>query len=985
MSTLRISNIEAKADASSPTVNEKLKFTSSPSAGQDPLLHLDGLHAASGITTIGINTTGNTITVKGNDVNFAGIVTALRFSGPFTDLTINDDLTVSDGLTVSGIATFNNDVEFVGPTAGITSAYWDKSANKLIFKDNSKLVLGTGEDFTMYHDGSGNTILQDDNNFYIKGNSVYIQANQGEPSAYFTYNGPVKLFYDGGTHTTPKLQTSGIGVTVTGTIDLDTISKSISKTAVDLFVYDTRKDSDGGAWRKRTSHTSWYNETLGTSTRGSRKEFPAVALIVAETGTLTIYDGDDPELPMWMVFEVNTASADIFINDSSSTISSIAALNGRIFVGSTRTSTTGNLTGIDFIGDRGGMVYTSSADIRTYSAGIGQRNDGSGNWLAGTSNWFTKGPIVNRNVNDVAMTVLPNAPTDDVTGILIPTIVLTTAGGVTVIKDDGYAYDIQQSLNWKHVNIGEVKGRKVANYTFSTGGTVRHTYLDNIGLDAGNNTSYEDYPFSVPSYESTNGPRGGDVYGNDKKGLAIYDRWDDPGSNNNADYDDLLAYITSKSNSGWMYGDIKGAWLADTTTGTMNKSSATELVTNGTAWTGASGTTAPNGWTSFGHAQSVFTVDSGPRLKIGNGAANNATAMHQNITTVVGTTYTLYFDYEVHSSAQYAIIRVGTATLNGSLGYLYGTSTSSTSSSLTFVATTTSTNVSVQIQAASGNAHIWVDNISLKAIGSADRSIRAHAGAGGANGLAVYGTITKTAVATGAELVAYSGNGTSNYLEQPYNADLAFGTNEEFTAMGWLYTTNVGGGQVIFDRSVTYNSSRDFQSWIAADLRYMTLYIGGSQTVNTGNNAFENNQWFHFCCFRRKNNAYIYINGEEKGHGVGSTNTSVASGNRSMKILYDMNSNTKMALFRFSKGAPTDEHIKKIYEDEKRLFAPNAKCTLHGSSDEILALAYDDSTDIIHAGTSAGRSEFVGLNRINNTTTAVATAISASNGFVADE
>ena len=762
------------------------------------------------------------------------------------------------------------------------------------------------------------------------------------------------------------------------------IKAKISDEATSVFIYDTSKDSDGGAWRKRTSHTSWYNETLGSSTRGSRKEFPAVALIVAETGTLTIYDGDDPELPMWMVFEVNTASTDIFINDSSSTISSIAALNGRIFVGSTRTSTTGNLTGIDFIGDRGGMVYTSSADIRTYSAGIGQRNDGSGNWLAGTSNWFTKGPIVNRNVNDVAMTVLPNAPTDDVTGILIPTIVLTTAGGVTVIKDDGYAYDIQQSLNWKNVNIGEVKGRKVANYTFSTGGTVRHTYLDNIGLDAGNNIAYEDYPFAQPSYESTNGPRGGDVYGNDTKGLAIYDRWNDPGSLNNADYDDLLTYITSKSNTGWMYGDIKGAWLADTTTGTMNKSSATELVTNGTAWTGASGTTAPNGWTSWGFAQSAFTIDSG-RLKIGNGAANNATAMHQNITTVVGTTYTLYFDYEVHSSAQYAIIRAGTSALNGSLGYLYGTSTSSTSSSLTFVATTTTTNISVQLQATSGNAYVWVDNISLKAIGSADRSVTAHVGANGANGLAVYGTITKTAVATGADLVAYSGNGGTNYLEQPYNSDLAFGTNEEFTAMGWLYTTNVGGGQIIFDRSVTHNSSRDFQSWIAADLRYMTLYIGQTQTVNTGNNAFENNQWFHFCCFRRKGNAYIYINGEQKGFGAGSTNTSVASGNRSMKILLDMNSNTKMALFRFSKGAPTDEQIKKIYEDEKRLFAPNAKCTLYGSSDEILALAYDDSTDIIHAGTSAGRSEFVGLNRINNTTTAVATAISASNGFVADE
>ena len=29
-------------------------------------------------------------------------------------------------------------------------------------------------------------------------------------------------------------------------------------------------------------HTSWYNETLNTATRGSRREFPAVAVIVAE-------------------------------------------------------------------------------------------------------------------------------------------------------------------------------------------------------------------------------------------------------------------------------------------------------------------------------------------------------------------------------------------------------------------------------------------------------------------------------------------------------------------------------------------------------------------------------------------------------------------------------------------------------------------------------------------------------------------------------
>ena len=40
---------------------------------------------------------------------------------------------------------------------------------------------------------------------------------------------------------------------------------------------------------------------------------------------------------------------------------------------------------------------------------------------------------------------------------------------------------------------------------------------------------------------------------------------------------------------------------------------------------------------------------------------------------------------------------------------------------------------------------------------------------------------------------------------------------------------------------------------------------------------------------------------------------------------------------------------------------------------------------VAQRGTSSGRSEFRGLNRINNTTTAVTTAISASDGFVAEQ
>ena len=46
---------------------------------------------------------------------------------------------------------------------------------------------------------------------------------------------------------------------------------------------------------------------------------------------------------------------------------------------------------------------------------------------------------------------------------------------------------------------------------------------------------------------------------------------------------------------------------------------------------------------------------------------------------------------------------------------------------------------------------------------------------------------------------------------------------------------------------------------------------------------------------------------------------------------------------------------------------------------------YDDSTDTVHVGTSAGRSDFQGLVRINNTSTAVNSSVSASGGLIVEE
>tara|TARA_R110000822_G_C15104545_1_gene472268 strand:+ start:152 stop:691 length:540 start_codon:yes stop_codon:yes gene_type:complete len=92
-----------------------------------------------------------------------------------------------------------------------------------------------------------------------------------------------------------------------------------------------------------------------------------------------------------------------------------------------------------------------------------------------------------------------------------------------------------------------------------------------------------------------------------------------------------------------------------------------------------------------------------------------------------------------------------------------------------------------------------------------------------------------------------------------------------------------------------------------------------------------------------------------------------------------------ISLLRISATVPTAEQIAKMYRDEKPLFQENAQATLYGTSDAVTALAYDDDTELLHVGTSAGRSVFQGLRRVDNTTDAVGAAISASNGLVAED
>tara|TARA_B100000927_G_scaffold140071_1_gene113056 strand:+ start:696 stop:3059 length:2364 start_codon:yes stop_codon:yes gene_type:complete len=760
-----------------------------------------------------------------------------------------------------------------------------------------------------------------------------------------------------------------------GEINIEKIKAETTDSATDVFVYDTRKDSDGGAWRYRTKNTSWYNEGV-SATRGTRKEFPAVALIVAENNFITIYDGDDPNLPMWMVFNTIANGASQGMGNPSQsgrpmiqiqgTPKVVHMLNGILVTGTKNEGSNYGQPVINFISEQVLRMDSQSGEGGEWVGNIAQRNEALG-YRSVDHDYVIKAS----HVNNVTMTVLPNAQIDDATRLPTPTIAVATPSGVSVIGDDKTTVvDHYDSAGGESTQVAFTQDGKLAHsHDGHTG--IRIDSLKSSDFNYGSNkvAKHNSEEFYINYSLAASGWSGGAVKLNEgsfnsggqivpvqdnilaensNKGLNLLAR-DFPSSPD----DNRVAYITSNYNTGYMVGDIKGAFMSDTDDTNLDR---TNLVTNGTFDSGT-------GWSLTGAAAPTI---SGGKL-VFNGTSGTGLAQQAVSPAVVasGAQYTVKF-----TVSDYASGAVATRVANSS----YGNSiTANGTYYQSFVAGPSSTET-VLFYGNSFNGK--VDNVEVY-LEEQDRSYNK-------KGLQVYGTITRGSVAPGADLVYYSGNGSSNYLEQPYNSDLNFGANADFCVMGWLNTPSVGGGQYIFDRSVTHDSSRDFQVWMAADLRYLTIYVAGGQVATTGNNKYPNNEWFQYCVLRKDNRCIIYINGEEVVNNL-STVSTIASSNVPTKILYNMNSNTKSALMRISATAPSPEQVKRMFDDERHLFNENAKCTLYGTSDDVKAIAYDDETNILHAGTSSGRSEFCGLNRINNTTTAVATAISASNGFIAEQ
>jgi hypothetical protein len=726
--------------------------------------------------------------------------------------------------------------------------------------------------------------------------------------------------------------------------ELRAINKTIVDSPVDVFVYDTSRDSDGGAWRKRTQNTSWYNEELNTATRGARREFPAVAVIVAEADKVTIYDGDDPDLSMWMVFNA-VSSMNLITN---STVSSITALNGVVGVACNETSP--HFTPIDFISEKSGH-YTISGN-KYFLFDISKRNNTS-NPAHGSYDGAVA--IVNSSVNDVAMTVLPNAPIDDDTGLPVPTIAVATDGGVSVIKDDGTVVNSDETnkVRTVHFNKNEllistlVDFDNVRIYSFSSSIDKLYEYWAGSSDGFWHLANAHNSTYSSIFTENTSA---------NILGLTKFDLE----KNKN---DSSMCYITSKYNTGWMPGDIKLAALSDTTVETIGTDSS-ELVTNGDFSTDSDWTKG-TGWSIVG----------GIASKVSSADSSNLT---QEIHCLIGQTYVVSWDITSRDSSV-----VGFYTQSGgSITAVQNYYESVGSYSETFTATSESVTIALR---AGSTAFLSVDNISVRPA-EADRSVNN-------KGLQIVGEINKTPVASGADLVAYSGFSGNNYLMQSYNADLDFGTGD-FYVMAWIKDFAINGDyQRIFGRGIDGSTGFEWDLYFhisSPELRLRT-YSNGVSNGDVYLDYISNmsvGSWNQIVLLRKSGMLSMYINGVKTEYGdqafdynMSNPGASLYIGNRFTPS--DSNSfNGSIALARISKTAPTPEQIARIYRDEKVLFQEGAQSTLYGTSDAVTALAYDDSEQLLHVGTASGRSDFRGLARVNNTTTAISNSISAAEGTI---
>ncbi|MBP7339645.1 LamG-like jellyroll fold domain-containing protein [Niveispirillum sp.] len=699
-------------------------------------------------------------------------------------------------------------------------------------------------------------------------------------------------------------------------------TKSLASAADVIAVgfYDRRLDGDGGAWGDRPGR-SWYWELLGTATRGVTRRFPVVVFWVLRASSFTIYDLHDLDADgvprMWMVFNAggtftSWTNNTLNIISTGTAFRSVSAANGRFYIASGA-----GLFEINFSSDE--ALYRSDTQRKVYGRDIRARNSGNGYTQDVPNIDF----IANYNCSHVDACVLPGGPLDSA-GLPIPTVAVATAAGASVIHPWGAVYDLTATATrtvfvsphrlWLLPNSAALRAGPIPYADASTAAWAVRTY------------GVENFPNLFPRGASlvclapgAVGTTGGLSW------LAEDEANPDAG---------MVATTTISYATGWMPGDVRGAWLRDTATGNVTGSVLfNDDCSSATGWTQTSGWTLDAGNTEFDHS-------------------SGTTALTRAIS---GMTVGQFYVVRVTTGNRSA----GTLTVSATGGVITGQTsiTADGTALLTIEATATSgTLVFTPTNDFNGSVQSVRADIALP-----DRSYKS-------KGLVVNGTLGRTALPCG--LAAVSGFSSTAYLWQPYNPDLEYGTGD------WAYdfwlsnSTATPSFDRIFDRGLLgLASGAHIRALVSAGQLVLFASDGtNTATATTPALAWGTGIWRHVAFCRRSGTLEIWVDGvlaaTQAAGSVGTLNCTGAELRIGAGLSGVAAWGGGVVMAGVSAYAPTPAQIRRMFEDERALIVGGTPATLGGTSNSVTALAANDGAGTLAVGTGDGVSIFAGLGRV---------------------
>ena len=274
--------------------------TNSTNIGQR--LQLAGGTMTGNLILNGAPTGTNQAATKGYvDTEVAGLVD----SAPGTLDTLNE-LAAALGDDANFSTTVTNSIATKMPLAGGTFTGNVTLNADLDMQDNDKILLGTGDDLEIFHDGS-NSYISDTGvgNLYITSTdgNINLQTNASENAVKCIENGAVELYYDG----SRKLYTKSDGVDITGELQSnsldcngaanihgDLIVDGTGRGTGNVYTLATTKNDGTNGLLMNTSGELWVRDKVKI---GSSTTSPSISLnnngSASFNGTVTLHNNLD--------------------------------------------------------------------------------------------------------------------------------------------------------------------------------------------------------------------------------------------------------------------------------------------------------------------------------------------------------------------------------------------------------------------------------------------------------------------------------------------------------------------------------------------------------------------------------------------------------------------------------------------------------------------------------------------------------------------